>query len=92
MGRTGWLKGREGSMAGDGEYRISGGWASLSALGLGIISGSLAVGGLLGTEGGRIGGKSVCESRFKGREFCIGLLTKKGGGGIMELIVCCGRV
>ena len=30
-------------------------------------------------EEGRIGGKSVGESRLKGGESCIGLLTKKGG-------------
>ena len=35
---------------------------------------------VLEVEEGRIGGKSVCESRLKGGGSCIGLLTKKGGG------------
>ena len=50
-----------------------------TALGLGFVSGSWAVGRLLVVEEGRIGGKSVGESRLKGGESCIGLLTKKGG-------------
>ena len=37
-------------------------------------------------EEGRIGGKSVGESRSKGGESCTGLLTKKGTG-VMSVVV-----
>ena len=42
-----------------------------------ILLVSLGCGRLL--VGGRIGGKSECESRVKGEESSIGLFTKKGG-------------
>ena len=49
-------------------------------IGIRVVPGSRAVGELLVLEEGRIGGKSVCESRLKGGESCVGLFTKKGGG------------
>ena len=68
-------------MVGDGVYLASGsgrGSFMPTLLGIGFVSGSWGEG--LVVEEGRIGGKSVGESRSKGGGSCIGLQFKKGWG------------
>ena len=72
-------------MVGDGVYWASGSgrgsfMPTSTLLGMGFVSGSWGEG--LVVEEGRIGGKSVGESRSKGGESCAGLLTniKRAGG------------
>ena len=86
-------------MVGDGVYWASGSgrgsfMLTSTLLGMGFVSGSWGEG--LVVEEGRIGGKSVGESRSKGGESCIRSLIKKDwrwgvmSGGHMWQVAACG--